>query len=107
MERVCGKRLGIRDQGKKWGIKAPGRSHAWALRLREGVTWGARVGPCWEQSPVGQHGQSAHSAPEHSAEIDGSCVHQVSFPDGYICLGILLLLASCCYTGSWPSEKVK
>lgn len=86
IERVCGKHLSIRDQGKKLGIKVPGRSHAWALQLWEGVTWGACMGPCWEQSPMGQHGQSAGSAPEHSAEVDASCVHWMGFPDGYVCL---------------------
>lgn len=83
MERVCGKHLGIRDQGKKQGIKVPSGPHTWALRLWEGVTWGACVGPGWEQSPMGQHGRSA---PEHSAEIDAACVHGVGFLDGYVCL---------------------
>lgn len=35
---------------------------------------------------MGQHGQSAGSAPEHSAEVDASCVHWMGFPDGYVCL---------------------
>ena len=66
--------------------KVPGLPHTWALWLWDGVTQGARVGRRWEQSPVGQHGRSAHSAPEHSAEIDASCMHRVGFPDGYVCL---------------------
>lgn len=44
------------------------------------------MGPCREQSLMGQHGQSAGSAPEHSAEVDASCVHWMGFPDGYVCL---------------------
>lgn len=35
---------------------------------------GALAGPCWEPFTMGQHA--------HSAEIDASCLHRVSFPDG-------------------------
>lgn len=77
--RECvGKHLGIRDQGEKRGTEVPGGPLAWALRLWEGVTWGALVGRCWEQFTMGQHARSA--------EIDASCLHRLSFPDGYACL---------------------